>query len=134
MSFFANSLWLLFFVSTITYGASLIAGSIIHTHARDPGPVVIQDNLRPGEHHLSGMVTLNSTCDELIVTIKKVSAKMYMLDFSTWTEPSVPCTKTETPRPFSTVVFAPSIGVSFVAALDDRFFPIVVFPVFPKKT
>ena len=132
MSFFSSALWLLTVIFSVSYVSHLYLASIAHSEAIEAGPVIIRDNLRSGEHHLSGMVTVSSPCDLLSVNAKKLSWNTYVLDFTSWNEPAILCEETPVPRSFNTTIFAPSIGISFIATLDGKPFPIIVQQVLPK--
>jgi hypothetical protein len=91
-------------------------------------PVIIRDVVGKDEHHLSGTLYVAATCDELSVTYKQVSKSGYELLFETWPEPSVPCKREPSARPFDIVIFAPSSGTHFTASLDNKPLPIAVYP------
>jgi hypothetical protein len=105
-----------------------VLGNFAVATADDTGPVAIRDVLSPGVHHLSGMLLLPVSCDELTVETTQSSATSYVLQFHTWQNPSVPCPASPTPRAFQTIVFAPSTGTSFTATLDGTSFPITILP------
>ena len=118
-------------VSTaVAYGVFLIAGSTINARAIDASHIaVIRDVLDPGAHHLSGMVMVHATCAQLSVRSEQAGEGLYHLEFKTWEEPNVECSREDTPRSFRAVVFAPAAGVKFVATLDGESIPIVILPV-----
>ncbi len=121
--------WFAAVAIAVSYGSYFFAGSIVT--ARAAGlyePVLIRDALTRNAHHLSGMIMVQSPCDQLSVRIETLSDTMYMLNFSTWREPSVVCKDETIPRAFNTIVFAPSVGVEFGATLDGVTLPIVVIP------
>lgn len=91
-------------------------------------PIIVRDKLKRDEHHLSGTLIVPSSCDQLKVTSKQISKTEYQLVFETWPEPSISCEDTPSPRVFSTVVFAPSVGVHFSALLDKKPLEIAVYP------
>ncbi len=123
--------WFFFVSSAVAYAFFLVVGSAIHTQAiTETHTVVARDSLKPGTHYLAGMVMVRSTCAQLSVRAEKLSEDTYLLQFTTWTEPSLAdCVEEDTPRSFRSVVFAPAAGVRFVATLDDEPIPLVVIPV-----
>ncbi|MBI5469753.1 hypothetical protein HY968_00315 [Candidatus Kaiserbacteria bacterium] len=121
--------WFFMVSSAVAYVTFLVIGSAIHADASGArGAVVIRDELARGVHHLSGMIMVPSTCDQVTVRGDKVDAFTYHLTFSTWEEPSVACSHEDTPRAFRATIFAPSVGVDFNATLDDIILPIAVYP------
>ena len=121
--------WFFVVASAISYAIFLMAGNAIHTQALDQSRVVlIRDFLKVGEHHLSGMVMVHSTCQQLSVRTEQVSDRTFHLKFSTWEEPNVACVEEDTPRAFRAVVFAPSVGVDFISTLDEQPLQIAVTP------
>jgi hypothetical protein len=120
--------WFGVVASFASFAIFFVLGNFAVATAEDTGPVAIRDVLSPGVHHLSGMLLLPNSCDELTVETEQLSATAYALEFHTWENPSVPCPTTPTPREFQTIVFAPSVGVSFSASLDGTAFPITVLP------
>jgi hypothetical protein len=71
---------------------------------------------------------VNASCDQLTVQTSSVSPTMYDLEFGTWQDPAVPCVEEPTAREFNTIIFAPSVGVNFVASMNGANFPIAVIP------
>jgi len=113
----------------IAYVVYIVASSVVNAQAAGLNePVLVRDELRPGEHELSGMVMVPSPCDELAVQTRQISTTQYSLDFTTWREPSIACSDDRTPRDFQTSLFAPAAGVYFVATLDGQALPIGVVP------
>lgn len=125
---FWKILWFVALATSIAYAIYLFAGGMVTSATTDPGPVVIRDAVRRGEHHLAGMITVPSPCDEVTVRTQKIDAKTHELQFTTWREPSVQCENIATPRAFRTTIFAPSFGIHFIATLDGRPLPIAVYP------
>ena len=121
---------LVFFVivsSAVAYCAFLVAGSVVFARAAGQyDPIIVRDVLSPGLHQLSAIVEVPSGCDELQDTISKISATLYQIAFTTWQEPSVSCDDTPTPRSFRDQLFAPSVGVQFVATMNGQSLPITV--------
>lgn len=113
----------------LAYGVYIVAGAAIQAHAKEQMKTVwVRDAISPNRHIMSGMVTVDSTCTELSVTPQQISPIAYELDFTTWEQPNVECEHEPTPRPFHTVVFAPAVGVEFIATLDTRPLPLLVSP------
>ncbi len=122
-------LWFFVVASLLSYSTFLVVGNIANAHATGKNlPVVIRDELGVGVHHLSGMVMVATSCDQVSVRTEAISDTTFALVFRTWREPSAKCALEETPRYFRAILFAPSAGVEFVATLDDVSFPIVVAP------
>lgn len=131
---FGRLVWIIIVVSAVSYGTYLVSGSFFESQAADRyAPVYVRDSLSAGAHHMSGMVMVPGACYELSVEPKELSGVRYHLDFKTWQDPSVECGDGRVSRQFHTLVFAPSAGVDFTAALDGRSMPIVVIPVVPDS-
>ncbi len=129
---FSRIFWFLLLVTLLSYATYLVAGNFVHAQASGRNePVLIRDELGVGVHHLSGMITVPSSCDQLSVRTQEISDNTFVLIFRTWREPSVDCVHDETPRYFRAVLFAPSTGVEFTATLDGAGFPIQVMPALP---
>ena len=121
--------WFVVAASLIAYAGYLYVGSIVHSgETIADHTVIIRDSISKGEHHVSGMLMVPSSCDELTLRVSEVKDDLYLLSFSTWSEPSILCDYTPTARVFDTVVFAPSIGVRFIATLDTVALPVAVYP------
>jgi hypothetical protein len=113
--------WFFIVAGAVAYIIFIALGATIHARALDESRlVVIRDSLDVGAHYLSGIIMVRRTCSQLSVTYEKIADGLYSLRFSTWDEPSVPCTTEDTPRSFRAVVFAPSTGVTFVGSLDGE--------------
>ncbi len=112
----------------------VVLGNFATARAGNGGAVAIHDMITSGTHRLNGILVLPLACDELSVEVKEVSSNLYQLDFQTWQDPSISCPRTPTPRPFQTVAFAPSLGTTFIAALDGQGFPITIVPDFSTST
>ncbi|TSC85952.1 MAG: hypothetical protein G01um10148_860 [Parcubacteria group bacterium Gr01-1014_8] len=93
---------------------------------------MIFSNVSQGQHHLKGALMVPSQCHTLHVTIQEPSRFVYLVDFKTWVEPNRDCSKESAVRQFETVVFAPSVGVSFIATLDGKPLNIQVLEEFTK--
>ena len=121
--------WIVVAVVLGSYVTFLVSGNVFGSHSASLNiPIVIRDHVRPGEHHLKGMLLVANTCDQLSVSSKQVAEFEYELTFETWPDPAVPCEHEPSPRVFEAVVFAPSIGVRFVATLDKEPLEIAVYP------
>lgn len=122
--------WFMIVVCTVTFVVLIFAGRLVFARAAgESDPTLIRDELGPGSHHLSGMVEVPSSCDELQERVEVLSRTTYEIIFTTWQEPSVPCSETEVPRAFRDALFAPATGVEFTATLDGAPLPILVLPV-----
>lgn len=125
-------LWLLVISSATAYMIFLVLGSAIYAKSAEASNiVVVRDELGVNAHHLSGMVMVDTTCQELSVRVDRHAEGHYNLNFETWRIPSVDCIVDETPRAFRAVAVAPSTGVKFTATLDGKPLRITVAPVVP---
>jgi len=123
--------WFVVGAIIVAYLIFIVLSSIVNAQASGiNAPIPVRDELQANEHNLSGMVMVQSPCDELSVkTPEQISPDVYQLTFTTWREPSVTCPNDATPRAFQTVLFAPAAGIYFVATLDNVALPIAVIPV-----
>ena len=127
-------LWIIFAAGTISYSTFLLTGSAVNAKASGvQAPVVVRDSLERGKHNLNGMLTVSSGCDQLTLHVDPQGNWVYALTFTTWEEPAVACGKEPTPRVFQTTVFAPSVGVRFIATLDGESIPLAVYPTIEHK-
>ena len=123
--------WLAVLSVSLAYVFFLLFGSLFTVER--PSTVLIEDMLARGQHTVSGMVMLPTPCAELSVKTNKLSPTIYTLELRTWQDPAVRCPKSETPREFNTVAFAPSFGVQFLVMLDGRSVPYHITPVITEK-
>lgn len=131
---FRHLVWFFVVASAVAYSIFLVAGSFITASAVDATHIVqARDELAPGEHHLSGIVMVPTTCTELSVRTEKISDTVYNLAFSTWQEPSVECKIDDTPRSFRAILFAPAAGIQIVGTLDGSPLTVVAIPVVKGK-
>jgi hypothetical protein len=93
--------------------------------------VWVRDEIEPNAHHLAGMITVKSSCTELSAKTEELSPVLYKLKFSTWEHPNVECTRDSVQKEFHEIIFAPAVGIRFIATLDDEPLPIVVVPYVP---
>lgn len=122
--------WFFIVAAALAYAIFLVAGNAIYTQALGQSRVVlIRDHLKVGEHHLSGMVMVPYTCQQLSVRTQEISPGLVHLHFNTWEEPNISCEKEDTPRSFRAVVFAPAVGVEFTGTLDDAPLQLAITPV-----
>lgn len=145
----SRMVWFLVVAVALSYAVYLVAGSIVHAQAsRENQAVVIRDELGAGVHHLSGMIMVPTSCDELSVHTEAISGlpaparaaraggqadNTYTLRFRTWHEPSIDCISGLTPRYFRIILFAPSADIQFTATLDGTGLPIIVMPTLPGR-
>lgn len=120
--------WFAIVAAAATFAIFVVLGNFATLGAASEGPVPIHDLVSSGSHRLSGMLLLPLSCDEISVRIQSISPNVYELAFQTWQDPSVQCPASPTPRLFQTIVLAPQSGVSFVATLDGKAFPISIIP------
>lgn len=127
--------WFFLIASAVAYAIFLTAGSFITAQAIDATHIVqARDELAPGEHRLSGIVMVPTTCTELSVRTEKLSDTEYNLAFTTWEEPSVNCKVDDTPRAFHAILFAPAAGIHIIGTIDGAPLTIVAIPVYRGKT
>lgn len=118
---FRRLVWFFVVASAVSYAVFLVGGNAIRTQALDDSRIVlVRDYLRPGEHHLAGMVMVPSTCKQLSVRAEEPEPLLIHLRFETWEEPNIDCIEEDTPRAFRALVFAPAVGVEFIATLDEE--------------
>lgn len=116
----------------ISYFLFMIAGTTIYAKAEEKARTVwVRDEISPNTHRLAGLVTVDSTCLELIEKTEMLSPLLYKLHFTTWENPNVECEKVPTQKLFYEVIFAPAVGVQFIASLDGISLPILVVPYTP---
>lgn len=126
-----------FFVFTLSacvvaYIVYVLAGASIYAQAQEQAKTVwVRDEISPNTHHLAGMLTVRSSCTELIEKTEQLSPVLFKLKFTTWEHPDVECTSDPVQKQFYEIVFAPAVGVRFIATLDDQPVPIVVVPYVP---
>ena len=112
-------IWLVITSIALSYGSYLVVvQSVLTQESGTDRPVQLIDQLRPGVHYISGMVTVPNACAELTVHIVHTSEYNYELKFETWEEPSIRCARDPVPRHFATIAFAPAAGVRFTAQLN----------------
>ena len=98
---FSRMIWFLVVASLVAYATYLVAGNMVNAEASGENiPVIVRDELGKGVHHLSGMVMVPSSCDQLSVRVEPRSDITFVLAFRTWREPSTDCILDETPRYF----------------------------------
>lgn len=117
--------WFGVVASLLAYGTYIVIGTTVSSSSAQT-VTVIRDEISRGEHRMSGIVVVPSTCQQLSVRAEKLSESAYVLVFRTWSDPALPCPDTSAPRSFHAVVFAPATGVTFSATLDDKILPIRV--------
>ncbi|MBM3272369.1 hypothetical protein FJY94_03805 [Candidatus Kaiserbacteria bacterium] len=103
-------------------------GQAVESHVQSTRVIILRDELTAGVHRISGIVPVSVSCAELSVRAEQVSGKTYRLLFETWQNPSLHCTKEETPRWIKTVVFTEDEPASFVATMDGEYLPISIEP------
>src|SRR5262245_38825023 len=125
--------WICLIAVIAVYGTYLTLESTFHPLKKVEPPTIIRDYIRKGEHRLTGTVYVPQTCDLLEVKVETISPSVYELHFETWPDPAVKCTEEPTPRAFTTVAFAPSYGIHFIATLDEAPLQIAVYPAITQK-
>lgn len=124
--------WFTILACAIAFVVLVFVGKLVFAQAAgEHDPILVRDELGPSSHHLSGMVAVPSSCDELQERVEALSSTTYTIVLTTWREPSVPCQGSKIPRAFRDALFAPATGVAFTAVLDGAPIPILVLPVRP---
>jgi hypothetical protein len=118
--------WFAIVATAASFAIFAVLGNFGALNAAFESPVPIHDDVSAGVHHLSGILVLPLSCDELSVETETISGTDYLLAFQSWQDPSVTCTQTPTSRAFEAVVPASSNGVSFIATLNGNGFPITI--------
>lgn len=119
-------------LSIIAYLVFMLAGASIYARTQDEKRTVwIRDEITPDTHRLSGLITVPSSCTELYETVEMLSPLFYKIKFKTWEHPNTECLHEPVQKQFYEIVFAPAIGVHFIATLDDVPMPILVVPYIP---
>ncbi len=116
----------------IAYVVFLIVGSVFYARAEQKSEIVwVRDQIGPNTHRLSGSVPVPSACTELIQKTEKLSDQLYKLAFTTWDDPNIDCEKGVVKKEFHEIIFAPAVGVHFIATLNGVSIPIIVVPYKP---
>mgnify|MGYP001596961820 CR=1 FL=1 len=118
--------------SVVAYLVYMIAGASIYAQVEAKEKTVwVRDQISPSAHHLSGLVTVKSSCTELSEKIEQLSLLLYKLKFTTWEHPNTECTDYPVQKQFYEIVFAPAVGVHFIATIDGASLPLIVVPYIP---
>jgi hypothetical protein len=120
--------WICIVVVASAYLTFVSADHMFNSNNATTTPIIMRDILKKGEHDLHGKITVSSTCDEVSVTTEHIADNKYQLAFTTWVEPEVKCLQEPSERVFDTIIFAPSIGVQFIATLDTVPVPLAIYP------
>lgn len=116
----------------VAYLVFMIAGAVIYARAEDKERTVwIRDQITPNTHRISGLVTVPTSCTELTEKTEMLSPLLFKLNFTTWEDPNTECVRTPAQRQFYEIVFAPAVGVHFIATMDGAPLPIIVVPYSP---
>jgi hypothetical protein len=131
---FLHMLWFIAAGSIVAFAALTFAGKLAYSSASGEfEPALVRDVSGHGVHQLYGIILVSNTCDQLSGRLLQVSTSTYEVSFSTWREPSTPCSEERTPRAFHEALFAPPQGVSFVATLNGLPFPIAIITATSSK-
>ncbi len=115
---FVRGVWWLVILCTGVFGFTSFFGAALMSDASGKTkPIVIRDALEPGMHHLSGMIEVGFTCENVSVESHKVG-RAYELEFNTWRD-AADCSPGPVPRDFALTLPGPS-DAAFVATLDGR--------------
>lgn len=116
----------------VAYIVYVLAGASMYAQAEERARTVwVRDEISPNAHHMAGMITVQSSCTELMEKTEQLSPYLYKLVFTTWEHPNVECTDHPVQKEFYEIIFAPAVGVSFIATIDGQPLPIVVIPYVP---
>ncbi len=120
-------------VSTLlAYLIFMVIGATIYAQADEKVKTVwVRDEISPNTHHIAGLVTVASSCTELTEKTEQLSPVLYKLTFTTWEHPNTECLKEPVQKEFYEIVFAPAVGVHFIATIDDQPLPLIVVPYVP---
>ena len=114
-------LWIACAAVFVAYGSYLFFGSSLSAVTDElEGTIVSVDSISAGKHVLRGVIVIPSECHGVSVKVRQLIPTLYHLNFETWQEPYRDCTHVPVLHSFETTVFAPSIGVTFVASLDGK--------------
>ncbi len=125
---------------TFTIGAMLVSyvifmliGATLYARADEQSRAVwIRDEITPNTHRIAGLIPVPSSCSELTEKTERLSPVVFKLKFTTWENPTIgKCSGDVSQRQFYDIVFAPAIGVHFIATIDDVPIPIIVVPYRP---
>lgn len=116
----------------VAYVVYFLAGASIYAQAEAKQKTVwVRDQISPSAHHISGLVTVKNSCTELTEKAEQLSPLLYRLTFTTWEHPNTECTDYPVQKQFYDIIFAPAVGVHFIATLDGRSLPLIVVPYIP---
>lgn len=116
----------------LAYLLLTIVGATIYASVDEKVPTVwVRDEIGPNAHHLAGLITVKSSCTELYEKTVQLSPVLYVLTFTTWEHPNTECTKDPVQKEFYEIIFAPAVGMHFIATLDGVSLPIIVVPYVP---
>jgi hypothetical protein len=116
----------------VAYLVYFLAGASIYAEAQAKTKTVwIRDQISPSAHHISGLVTVKNSCTELTEKVEQLSPLLFKLKFTTWEHPNTECTDYPVQKQFYEIVFAPAVGVHFIATLDGASLPLIVVPYIP---
>ena len=118
--------------SLVSYVVYLLAGASIYAQADVKEKTVwVRDQISPNAHHISGLVSVKSSCMELTEKTEQLSPFLYKLNFTTWEHPNTECTSYSVQKQFYEIVFAPAVGVKFIATINGASLPLIVVPYIP---
>lgn len=119
-------------LSFMAYIVFMLAGASLYARAEEKARTVwVRDEITPNTHRISGLITVPSSCTELYDAVEELSPLLFKLKFKTWEHPNTECLYEPVQKQFYEVVFAPAVGVHFIATLDDKPLPILVVPYIP---
>ncbi len=118
--------------TVISYLIFMIAGATIYARAEEKSRIIwVRDEITPNTHRISGLIEVPSSCTELYESTEMLSPLLIKLKFKTWEHPNTECLHEPVKKQFYEIVFAPAVGVHFIATLDDVPIPILVVPYIP---
>ena len=128
-------LWITCAAIFVAYGSYLFFGSSLSAVTDElEGSIVSVDAVSAGKHVLKGVIVIPSECHGVNIKVRQLVPTVYHLDFETWQEPYRDCAHVPVLHSFETIVFAPSLGVTFVASLDGKVLNMHVIESYLKKS
>ena len=111
-----RGVWWVVLLCVGVYLVTSFFGNQIMAHASgDKAPLVLRDVLEPGTHHISGMIDVGFSCENVSVDAHRTGAS-YELEFNTWRD-EAQCSPGPVARDFALELEGPS-DLVVTATLD----------------
>jgi hypothetical protein len=120
--------WIIVVAICAAYVTYVMTDSVFGEKQSKAKPMIIRDAIRNEEHHLTGTLYVEHSCEQLSTNSRAIAKGEYEIVFTTWPDSAVRCIEGSYSRSFDTVVFADTRMPHFTATLDGKEYPIVVFP------